>query len=37
LAGCHFATPHMALATTICVKMVELTLVERILRKVAPI
>src|SRR5271163_3801316 len=27
----------MALATTICVKMIELTLVERILRKVAPI
>src|SRR5271166_779600 len=37
VAGCHFATPHVALATTICVKMVEQTLFKHILRKVAPI
>src|SRR5271165_684772 len=29
--------PHVALATTICVKMVEQTLFKHILRKVAPI
>jgi hypothetical protein len=37
LAGCHLAALHMALAATIRMKLVELTLVERILRKIAPI